>query len=169
MGPGTRAAAASTRARNSLPGRVYTTHQARRATRVEACGSRRKQDFPPPSPQPRVPGKLKIDRNVQIRPARPSRRSLRAGHCPPLYTLWGAGGPGSLSPKKISLGFRISTERAPKGQGRPQGVFAERDLCPAPMEVLFSHLENVRTSDFQHLGPIPLSPIPDTPTRASVP
>lgn len=31
-------------------GLVYTTHQARRGKRVEAGGSRRKQDFPLPSP-----------------------------------------------------------------------------------------------------------------------
>lgn len=44
--------------------------------------------IPTPTLQPRVPGKLKIERNVQIRPARPGGRSLRAGHCPPPYTLW---------------------------------------------------------------------------------
>lgn len=45
----------------------------------EARGSRRKQDFPPPPSQPRVPGKLKIERNVQIRPSCPGRRSLGLG------------------------------------------------------------------------------------------
>lgn len=67
--------------------RVYNTGpDTPRETRAEARGSPGKQDFPP-HPQPRVPGKLKIERNVQIRPAPRDRRSLCTGHCPPPYTL----------------------------------------------------------------------------------
>lgn len=67
--------------------RVYNTGpDTRRETKAEARGSPRKQDFPP-HPQPRVPGKLKIEQNVQIRPAPRDRRSLCTGHCPPPYTL----------------------------------------------------------------------------------
>lgn len=67
--------------------RVYNTGpDTPHKTRAEDRGSPAKQDFPP-HPQLRVPGKLKIERNVQIRPAPRDRRGLCTGHCPPPYTL----------------------------------------------------------------------------------
>lgn len=53
------------------------------------------------------------------------------------HTLSGGGGgrrPASLSPEKIFLGSCVSTERAPQGQGQPQGAFAKSGVCLAPME-----------------------------------
>lgn len=117
-----------------------------------------------PSPQPRVSAKLKIELNVQIRQARRGGRSLGAGLCPP-HTLSGWGReerrPVSLSPKKIFLGSRVSTERAPQGQGQPQGAFAKSSVCLTPMEVSVSYLGNPRpTLSISGQCPSPLSWIP---------
>lgn len=76
------------------------------------------------------------------------------------YILSG-GWPSVLKAQENLFRFGVRTERTPKGQPRPQGAFAGRGVCLAPMEVSFFHLGNVHpTSSIWGLYPSPLSQTP---------
>lgn len=158
-------------ARNPRGRRVYTDPEltsglvstlctrpgAVRGQRLVGCGGSR---ISLPSPQPRVLAKLKIELNVQIRPARPGGRSLGAGLCPPPYPLWmgrrWGEAPCVFKPPKIILVSCVSTER-----------LCQEWCVPGPYGGL-GFLSGKPTSDFKHFGTVPFSAILDTQTRASV-
>lgn len=127
--------------------RVYTTRTGQVRDEGRGPWVREETGFPSPQYRSRVSGKLKIERNVQIRPARLGGRSPGAGRCPLPYTLWEAG-PESLSPQKISLGPFVSVDRTAQRQGRPQGAPLLCAVSLALLEASVSLLGNPRlTSD----------------------
>uniref|UniRef100_A0A5F7Z9H1 Uncharacterized protein n=1 Tax=Macaca mulatta TaxID=9544 RepID=A0A5F7Z9H1_MACMU len=158
--PGTRAAAASTPTRNSLPGLGRHSAAGSGSGRAPRPAGPRGSGISLPQPPNSSPGKVKNRTNVQIRPARLaggafSVRDAVHPHAP---------GPGrSLEPRKI-LVFLVSTERVPQGQGRPPGALAERAESSAPLEGSVPPSGKFAYPRPRHLGPT-ASPHPRHPTR----
>ena len=115
----------------------------------------------PLSPQPRVPGKLKIERNVQIRPSCPGRRSLGAGTLStphPVHSLEGG-----------SHVFRSQENLLGSQNMRPREGDGHR--APVPSVVRAGPPRRAQLSIWEIHGPVSsiqsntLPPTPDTLTR----